>query len=84
MVLARSTDGKQTMINANIILIGEMKGRDWGHSNVPSKLRARPSSGCRIPAHESQFPRTVIGLVYSQFDLIKIILKKVNYNFLLF
>jgi hypothetical protein len=51
--------------------------------NVPSMLRAhaRPRCSYPRPVHESQSSHTFIGLVYSQFELVKIKLKKVNYNF---
>lgn len=43
--------------------------------------RERPSSGHHTSKHESQCPGTFMGLVYSQFGLVKIELKKVNYNY---
>jgi hypothetical protein len=48
-------------------------------TNVHSKLRAQRLSHSR--ARVSSLSRTFIGLVCSQFELIKIKLKKVNYNF---
>jgi hypothetical protein len=40
----------------------------------------QPSSGCRTSKRLSVL-RTFTGLVYSQFELVKIELKKVNYIF---
>jgi hypothetical protein len=34
--------------------------------------RARPRSGCRTPEHESQSPAHIFGLLYSQFEFIKV------------
>jgi hypothetical protein len=51
-------------------------------TNVPSKLRAHsPAANIVLPRTSLSLPRTCIGLVYSQFELIKIQLKKVNYIF---
>jgi hypothetical protein len=49
-----------------------------------SCARARPRSCCCTPAHESQYPAHFFGLVYSQFELIKIKMVKLNYNFFIF
>jgi hypothetical protein len=55
---------------------------DWVKSNVPLQLRTR--AAVALPRTSPSLPRTFIGLVYSQFELIKIKLQKVNYTFLLF
>jgi hypothetical protein len=54
-------------------------------TNFSSKLRARGRAAAVALLRTSlSVPRTFIRLVYSQFELINIKLKKVNYNFLLF
>lgn len=58
--------------------------KDRTTGNVPSKLRAcAAAQSCRISHTNLSLPRTFIGLVYSQFELINIKLKS-KVKFLLF
>jgi hypothetical protein len=60
-------------------------GKPQGTStlNVSSKLRGRAPAVAH-PRTSLSVPRTFIGLVYSQFELIKVQLRKVNYTFCYF